>query len=164
MAPVNPGLAAVQSLLAAQGLRPPFNLPSAVNNVRNQANSVNEPPSRDSNSSAEDSGQFSPGETQKKMDFAHFASKSLPLQGHPNSNSTPNPNPAQIHAAQAAAKMGLGSMLDMNMNMKSAGGIHPTGGIPNLPGPLGEAMKFLQQRMAAVPETWSWQTSTFPFP
>ena len=127
MSQVNPSLAAVHSLLAAQGLRPPFNLPSAMANARNQANSVNETPSRDSNSSAEDSGQFSPGEIKKTpLDFAHLANKT-----------------------QSGPKMALGSMLDMNMNMKSMQPVaNPA--IPNLPGPLGEAMKFIQQRMAAV--------------
>ena len=155
--PIPPSLAAVQSLL---GLTRPQFQNSSVSPQGGRPNlgstAENSAPSRDSNSSAEESGQFSPpgGVGEKK------------LETNPNLGAMAQ---MQMAALQQAAGKGL---LDVNSNLSTvqkalAGNAfaqmqanqlgnnplanNPLGGAggPTLgPNALSEAMKLLHQRMA----------------
>ena len=152
--PIPPSLAAVQSLL---GLTRPQFQNSSVSPQGGRPNlgstAENSAPSRDSNSSAEESGQFSPpggvGEAKKQ------------LETNPNLGAMAQ---MQMAALQQAAGKGL---LDVNSNLSTvqkalAGnafaqmqanqlGNNPLSGAggPTLgPNALSEAMKLLHQRMA----------------
>jgi len=165
--PIPPSLAAVQSLLGLT--RPPFNNSSVSPQGRPGLGSTaeNSAPSRDSNSSAEESGQFSPpgGEAKKLETNPNLGAQMAQMQmaalqqaagkGLPDVNSNFITVQKALAAQMQANQLGNNALGNNPLGNNALGnnplGNNPLGGAggPTLgPNALSEAMKLLHQRMA----------------
>ena len=155
--PIPPSLAAVQSLLGLT--RPPFNNSSVSPQGRPGLGSTaeNSAPSRDSNSSAEESGQFSPpGGEAKKLETnpnlgAQMAQMQMAALQQAAGKGLPDVNSNFITVQKALAAQMQANQLGNNALGNNPLGNNPLGGAggPTLgPNALSEAMKLLHQRMA----------------
>ena len=160
--PIPPSLAAVQSLLGLT--RPQFNQNSSVSPQGRPglgSTAENSAPSRDSNSSAEESGQFSPpggvGEAAKKLEtnpnlgaMAQMQMAALQQAAGKglldvNSNSVQKALAGNVFAQMQANQLGNNPLGNNSLGNNPLGGAAgPTLG----PNALSEAMKLLHQRMA----------------
>ena len=156
--PIPPSLAAVQSLLGLT--RPPFNTQNSSVSPQGRpglgSTAENSAPSRDSNSSAEESGQFSPpGGEAKKLEtnpnLGAMAQMQMAALQQAAGKGLPDVNSNFITVQKALAAQMQANQLGNNALGNNPLGNNPLGGAggPTLgPNALSEAMKLLHQRMA----------------